>query len=181
LLSCLKSSGTITTLYWSPSQSGIAGNETADKLATAETSFPSGNVIKNELSPLRTNNHPESVMEKIGLQKLKLCNKPSVQIKTKLGITLWHHTKDRSTSTCLYCLRSGHTHLNSFSHHIDIGTDPSYRQGCAAIESIHHVLIDCVAHHSHRLKINQFFVTANLQLNTQTLLGLTPPSTPKPN
>jgi ribonuclease HI len=51
LLGCLKSSGTIATLYWIPSHTGIAGNKEADRLASEEAHSPSGNIIENDLSP----------------------------------------------------------------------------------------------------------------------------------
>ena len=95
-------------------------------------------------------------------------------MKTKLGIIPWHHSNDRATSTGLHRLRSGHTHLNSFSHRINIDADPSCRLGCPAIENQKHVLIDCPLHNAHRQHILSFFLQKNLPLNPHTLLGLDP-------
>jgi hypothetical protein len=73
------------------------------------------------------------------LLNLKKCKKPSVLMKSKIGIIPWHHTKDHASSTCLHRLRSGNTHLNSFTHQINNEANPSCRFGCPEIEN--HVLI----------------------------------------
>ncbi|KZS12014.1 Uncharacterized protein APZ42_023101 [Daphnia magna] len=50
--------------------------------------------------------------------------------------------KDRASSTYLHRLRSGHTHLNSFSHRIDPDSDPSCRYGCTAMENAQYIVMD---------------------------------------
>ena len=94
LLGCLKSSGSNVTLYWIPSHTGITGNEKAGRLASDEASSPSGNYITNELSPGEHLSFQKKKWESYVLLNLKKYNKPSVQMKNKLGIFKLHHTKD---------------------------------------------------------------------------------------
>jgi hypothetical protein len=142
------------------------------RLASDEASSPSGNYITNELSSGEHLSILKKEWETYVLLNLKKCNKPRVQMKNKLGIIPWHHSKDRASSTCLHRLRSGHTHLNSFTHRINNEADPSCRHGCPEIENQNHVLIECAYHNAHRQKINSFFRQEKIPLNTHTLLGL---------
>jgi hypothetical protein len=133
------------------------GNETADRLASAQCSSPTGNKLKNKLT----------VAEKLGifrndwmeswLHRLKFCQKPTVQIRTQLRRIDWHFSINRQASVCLHRLRSGHTYLNTFNHRIDKDADPSCRKGCEALETANHILLECPAFEAQRQKIRTFF------------------------
>jgi ribonuclease HI len=172
LIRSLQSSGTKTILVWIPSHTGIMGNETADRLASAQCSSPTGNKLKNKLT----------VAEKLGifrndwmeswLHRLKFCQKPTVQIRTQLRRIDWHFSINRQASVCLHRLRSGHTYLNTFNHRIDKDADPSCRKGCEALETANHILLECPAFEAQRQKIRTFFTAENVTFDLNSILGL---------
>ncbi len=127
-----------------------------DHLASDESDPSSRSLIENSLSTGEIISSSKSSWEKSLLAHLHKCKKPCVQMKSKPGFILWHHSKNRATSTCLHRLRNDHNHLNAFAHHIDQDADPSCRFGCPAIESTKHVLIDCPVHNAHRQNLIRF-------------------------
>jgi hypothetical protein len=56
------------------------------------------------------------------LNKLKLCGKPYVTYKTRLGITDWFDNLHRPIHTTLHHLRTGHKRLNTFINKLDRNT-----------------------------------------------------------
>lgn len=116
LLLALKASGTQTHLARIPSHVGITGNEAADKLANNMDEIPIRNQIQNPLTPNEITALCKKKWSVETLNKLKLCGKPCVTSKTRLGITDWFHNLHRPINTTLDRLRTGHNRLNAFIH-----------------------------------------------------------------
>lgn len=174
LISSLFSSGTKTTLVWIPSHIGIVGNERADFLANQEALLTS-NVAHNKLQPSEVLSKKKRKWDQTVLDLWKKsCQKDCIRMKQHLRQTPWHFHKKRAVSVCLHRLRTGHHHLNSFSHRCDKEADPSCRQGCEAIENEQHCLLSCRAYQTHRAGLISFLNARNLPTNLQTVLGLNP-------
>ena len=139
------------------------------------------NTIENDLTPGELTAIIKRLWENSVLNRFKLCKKPGIQVKQKLGIIPWHHETDRATSTCLHRLRSGHTFLNSFAHRIDSGADPSCRHGCPAIKNTSHILVECPFSDTLRQKIKSYCHAENIPFNLHTILSLISPLAQKDN
>ncbi len=102
------------------------------------------------------------------------CTKSWIQLKLNLSTPKWFFSRERLISSCLHRLRSGHHHLNSFSHRMEAGADPSCRNRCEAIESEEHCLMVCPSFKPQRRNIRRFLASKNLPFNLVTVLGLNP-------
>jgi hypothetical protein len=173
-IASLRSSGTLTTLAWIPSHTGINGNETVDRLAANECLNPSGNQATVLLSPSEEISIMKPIWAKSLLQNLKRCQKKCITIKIRVGTTKWHQHHNRQTAICLHKLRTGHHHLNSFRHRIDQEEDPSCRHGCEAIKDSNHALTICQKYETHRQALRILLTSKNLPFDHDTIIGLNP-------
>ncbi len=98
---CLKSSEPIVTLYWIPSHTEKQIGQRRTK-PTHPPETTSRTNSRRENNYLLFKKKEEIIFKKrretSALLNLKKCKQPSVQMKSKLGIIPWHHSKDRAFS-----------------------------------------------------------------------------------
>ena len=165
----LASGGTQIRFVWIPAHKGICGNETADKFAKEALSITNITNLPVEYQSIKAN--IRRAVTTIWQTQWTNASRATQLRRIKPQIEIWSSAtrKSRKEEKILARLRLGHT---LYTHSYIYSKDPRPMCTlCSHPETVEHLIAQCPAYRSQRIRMTEFCTRENLTFNLANILG----------